>query len=200
MVTAEMHSDSTQKVATELQSVSTCCTTPADQGLSLSAVGGAVIGASPVRSWEPSSAAHIPSCAARSAPCSAARQLPLGGTCLPRCGQLSLFEKESRLRSNRGERLLQRPVQDEVSERRTRPPRWVSSAPTPQACFEPHPSATADTRFDAPTPMMLDEMTWVVLTGAFNHVASKITSEAAVSAAKPLIGRNLMMRGGPSSS
>ena len=56
------------------------------------------------------------------------------------------------------------------------------------------PQRTADTRFDAPTPMMLDEMTWVVLTGAFNQVASRITSAAEVSAANPLIGRNLMIR------
>src|SRR4051812_36189339 len=56
------------------------------------------------------------------------------------------------------------------------------------------PQRTADTRFDAPTPMMLDEMTCVVLTGAFSHVASRITIAAALSAANPLIGRNLMIR------
>src|SRR5947208_6866510 len=56
------------------------------------------------------------------------------------------------------------------------------------------PQRTADTRFDAPTPMMLDEMTCVVLTGAFSHVAVRITIAAAVSAANPLIGRSLMIR------
>jgi hypothetical protein len=38
---------------------------------------------------------------------------------------------------------------------------------------------TADTRFDAPTPLMLDEMTCVVLTGAFSHVATRMTIDAA---------------------
>src|SRR5437868_4306652 len=56
------------------------------------------------------------------------------------------------------------------------------------------PQRTADTRFDAPTPMMLDEMTWVVETGAFSHVAKRITIAAEVSAANPLIGRSLMIR------
>src|SRR5438105_13884762 len=59
-------------------------------------------------------------------------------------------------------------------------------------CATPH--RTADTRFDAPTPMMLDEITWVVLTGALSHVATRITTDAAVSAANPLIGRSLMIR------
>src|SRR5438094_3967019 len=63
----------------------------------------------------------------------------------------------------------------------------VSMLPsTPQRIF--------DTRFDAPTPMMLDEMTWVVLTGALSAVATRMVAAAAVSAAKPLIGRSLMIR------
>ena len=56
------------------------------------------------------------------------------------------------------------------------------------------PQRTADTRFDAPTPMMLEEITCVVLTGARSQVATRITIVAEVSAAKPLIGRILMMR------
>src|SRR3954466_8297901 len=60
--------------------------------------------------------------------------------------------------------------------------------------FPATPHRTADTRFDAPTPMMLDEMTCVVLTGVFSHVATRMVAAAAVSAANPLIGRNLMIR------
>src|SRR5438094_8961507 len=56
------------------------------------------------------------------------------------------------------------------------------------------PQRTADTRFDAPTPMMLAEITCVVLTGADSSLAVRITAAAAVSAAKPLIGRSLMIR------
>ena len=56
------------------------------------------------------------------------------------------------------------------------------------------PQRTADTRFGAPTPMMLDEITCVVLTGAFSYVATRIETAAAVSAANPLIGRSLMIR------
>src|SRR4051794_23052124 len=56
------------------------------------------------------------------------------------------------------------------------------------------PQRTAETCLDAPTPMMLDEMTCVVLTGARIQVAVRITTAAAVSAAKPLIGRSRMMR------
>ena len=41
--------------------------------------------------------------------------------------------------------------------------------------------------------MMPAEMTCVVLTGALNAVAIMITSAAALSAAKPLIGRSLMI-------
>src|SRR3954452_15976998 len=55
------------------------------------------------------------------------------------------------------------------------------------------PQRTAETRFDAPTPMMLAEMTCVVLTGAFSQLASKMTAAPALSAAKPLIGRSLMI-------
>src|SRR3954452_13006840 len=59
--------------------------------------------------------------------------------------------------------------------------------------FPATPHRTADTRFDAPTPMMLDEMTCVVLTGARSQVATRIVAAAAVSAANPLIGRSLMI-------
>src|SRR5207248_1619351 len=52
---------------------------------------------------------------------------------------------------------------------------------------------TAETRFDAPTPMMLAEMTCVVLTGACSSLAVRITAAAALSAAKPLIGRSRMI-------
>src|SRR5437763_17168453 len=60
--------------------------------------------------------------------------------------------------------------------------------------FPATPQRTADTRFDAPTPMMLDEMTCVVLTGARSDVATRIVTAAAVSAANPLIGRSFMIR------
>src|SRR5438105_6814443 len=59
--------------------------------------------------------------------------------------------------------------------------------------FPATPHRTADTRFDAPTPMMLDEITCVVLTGALRAVAKRIVPAAAVSAANPLIGRSLMI-------
>src|SRR5438067_781197 len=68
----------------------------------------------------------------------------------------------------------------------------VSTQATSMLRATPH--RTADTRFDAPTPMMLDAITWVVLTGAFSQVATRITALAAVSAANPLIGRSLMIR------
>src|SRR5260370_26282742 len=55
------------------------------------------------------------------------------------------------------------------------------------------PQRTADTRFDAPTPMMLAEITCVVLTGAPKWVATRITVAPAVSAAKPLMGRSLII-------
>src|SRR5687767_13223646 len=56
------------------------------------------------------------------------------------------------------------------------------------------PQRTADTRLEAPTPMILEEMTCVVLTGALSAVATRITIEAEVSAANPLMGRSLMIR------
>src|SRR5581483_5248620 len=68
----------------------------------------------------------------------------------------------------------------------------VSTQATSMFWATPH--RTADTRLDAPTPMMHDEMTWVVLTGAFSQVAPRMTAAAAVSAANPLIGRSLMIR------
>src|SRR5205085_734612 len=55
------------------------------------------------------------------------------------------------------------------------------------------PQRTADTRFEAPTPAIHDEITCVVLTGACSQLAVRITDAAAVSAAKPLIGFNLMI-------
>src|SRR4051812_50119429 len=59
--------------------------------------------------------------------------------------------------------------------------------------FRATPQRTAETRFDAPTPMMLAEMTCVVLTGACSPLAVRITAAAALSAAKPLIGRRRMI-------
>src|SRR5947209_17021731 len=59
--------------------------------------------------------------------------------------------------------------------------------------FRATPQRTAETRFDAPTPMMLAEITCVVLTGACRWLAARITVAAAVSAAKPLIGRRRMI-------
>src|SRR5581483_9307987 len=59
--------------------------------------------------------------------------------------------------------------------------------------FRATPHRTADTRFDAPTPMMLAEITCVVLTGACRWLAVRITAAAAVSAANPLIGRSRMI-------
>src|SRR3954447_23417934 len=55
------------------------------------------------------------------------------------------------------------------------------------------PQRTADTRFDAPTPMIEDEITCVVETGAWRPLAARITIAPAVSAAKPLIGFSLMI-------
>src|SRR6059058_3287995 len=55
------------------------------------------------------------------------------------------------------------------------------------------PQRTAENRFDAPTPMMLDAITCVVLTGACNSVAVRITAAAALSAANPLIGRSRLI-------
>lgn len=42
--------------------------------------------------------------------------------------------------------------------------------------------------FAAPTPIMADDTTWVVLTGAPSKLAVYITREELKSAAKPLIG------------
>src|SRR5688572_29339733 len=55
------------------------------------------------------------------------------------------------------------------------------------------PQRTAETRLEAPTPMMLAEMTCVVLTGAPMLAAPRMTIAAEVSAAKPLIGLSLMI-------
>ena len=46
------------------------------------------------------------------------------------------------------------------------------------------PQRTAETCFDAPTPMMLEEITCVVLTGAFIQLAVRLTAAAAVSAGR----------------
>src|SRR3954454_20759531 len=59
--------------------------------------------------------------------------------------------------------------------------------------FRATPQRTAETRFDAPTPMMLAEMTCVVLTGACRWLAVRMTAAAALSAANPLIGRSRMI-------
>src|SRR5258706_8481071 len=55
------------------------------------------------------------------------------------------------------------------------------------------PHRTAETRFEAPTPMIAVEMTWVVETGAWRCEAARMTAAPAVSAANPLIGRSLMI-------
>src|SRR5579884_2026329 len=51
------------------------------------------------------------------------------------------------------------------------------------------PQRTADNRLVAPTPRIAEEMTWVVETGIPRRLATSINAAAAVSAAKPLIGR-----------
>src|SRR5438045_9770123 len=52
------------------------------------------------------------------------------------------------------------------------------------------PQRTADKRLVAPTPRIAEEMTWVVETGIPKRLATSMMAAAAVSAAKPLIGRN----------
>src|SRR5881398_3064882 len=52
------------------------------------------------------------------------------------------------------------------------------------------PQRTADNLLVAPTPRIAEEMTWVVETGIPKRLAVSMTAAAAVSAAKPLIGRN----------
>src|SRR5207248_6084835 len=52
------------------------------------------------------------------------------------------------------------------------------------------PQRTADKRLVAPTPRMAEEMTWVVEPGLPKRLATAMMAAAAVSAAKPLIGRN----------
>jgi len=56
--------------------------------------------------------------------------------------------------------------------------------------FPPTPHLTAENLFDAPTPMMVDEMTWVVESGRPILDATSITVAAAVSAANPWMGLN----------
>src|SRR3954453_5761227 len=55
--------------------------------------------------------------------------------------------------------------------------------------FRATPHRTADTRRDAPTPMMLAEITCVVLTGACRWLAVRMTAAAGLSAANPGVGR-----------
>src|SRR6266487_5949909 len=52
------------------------------------------------------------------------------------------------------------------------------------------PQRTADNLLVAPTPRIAEEMTWVVETGIPRRLAVSRMAAAAVSAAKPLIGRN----------
>jgi predicted P-loop ATPase/GTPase len=54
----------------------------------------------------------------------------------------------------------------------------------------PTPHLTADNLFEAPTPMMVDEMTWVVESGRPILDATSMTVAAAVSAANPWMGLN----------
>jgi len=56
------------------------------------------------------------------------------------------------------------------------------------------PHRTADSRFDAPTPMIDELMTCVVDTGACSPAAPNSTSAPAVSAQKPWMGLRRMMR------
>jgi len=56
--------------------------------------------------------------------------------------------------------------------------------------FPPTPHLTAEKRLDAPTPMMVDEMTWVVESGRPILDATSMTVAAAVSAANPWMGLN----------
>ena len=55
------------------------------------------------------------------------------------------------------------------------------------------PQRTADTRCDAPTPMMADEMTCVVDNGAPNVAATMMVVAAESSAAKPWMGFKSMI-------
>ena len=55
------------------------------------------------------------------------------------------------------------------------------------------PHRTADKRFVEPTPMIDDEMTWVVLTGMPQWEATAIIKDDVVSAAKPCTGSNLII-------
>jgi hypothetical protein len=54
----------------------------------------------------------------------------------------------------------------------------------------PTPHLTAENLFDAPTPIMVDEITWVVESGRPILDATSITVAAAVSAANPWMGLN----------
>lgn len=53
---------------------------------------------------------------------------------------------------------------------------------------------TAENRLAEPTPIMEEEMTWVVLTGNLSKVAIIMIVADEKSAAKPLAGSSLMMR------
>jgi hypothetical protein len=56
------------------------------------------------------------------------------------------------------------------------------------------PQRTAESLRVAPTPIMAEEMAWVLETGIPMEAAIWITVAAAVSAAKPFIGRKLVIR------
>ena len=58
----------------------------------------------------------------------------------------------------------------------------------------PTPHRTADSRFEAPTPMMVDEMICVVDNGRPNRDATSMTVAVDASAANPWIGLKLTRR------
>jgi hypothetical protein len=54
--------------------------------------------------------------------------------------------------------------------------------------FPPTPHRTAERRFEAPTPMIVEEIIWVVESGSPQRDATSIIVAADASAAKPWIG------------
>lgn len=60
--------------------------------------------------------------------------------------------------------------------------------------FPPTPHRTAENLLDAPTPMIVDEMIWVVERGSPILEATSITVAAEASAANPFIGLRLTRR------
>lgn len=58
-------------------------------------------------------------------------------------------------------------------------------------CAVPH--LTPENLLDEPTPIIAEEITWVVLTGIFSRVATRITQAEVRSEAKPLAGSNFII-------